>query len=660
MTWADGLTLAVSLLALGLGLGDYPLYEPHEGHFGAVAAGMLWRGDGVVPTLNGAPYLNKPPLLYWLIAISQGLFGQQEWAVRLPLLLGGWMGCLAAWQWGRQLRSPVAGRWAAIALSTSLGWFLFVHQVSIDIWLGSLLLAVYYCLWRLLWANQYWRRYMLCLYGLLGLCFLVKGPIGLFFPALAGIALLIIRGQWKTLQQLRLGWGVLVLLAVVLPWAIAIEVANPGFWQYFLVNEHLRRVADVRWPPDYAVSKVGAAGFLGLAVVWGLPWAIFLPATCRHVWGEWQRGRGDGAGTEERRRSEGLLLLVVGAVAPIALFLPMSSRLVYYSLPAIPPTIVLTADWGWSQYEQWRHRGQVSPFLGWKGRVWGAFLLVAGLAIASAALWAPQWILPQLPFTDGSALKGILVALMLSLGLSWGLGGFCLPKRPITALLVLVFGAVGTHYAVTCGFVALQDRFSSKTLIELANPRLGISTVWFFEGSRELGAAGAMSFYLNGNGTLTLAEVPCRQKEPGQLLMGWARGRGETAYRIVQVLENGGPNRILPAFPGDRPTYATTAAQLNEYWDSDAPAVFLTDFLRRPNDPTDPVERNLPRDSGQPLAVIESRQLYGNRAARHLWELAPTDGESTPFNCFASASHVDSTSQIGISQQLPTHSQNAP
>ena len=61
LSWLDPLILLGAIALFFLGLGDFPLYEPHEGHFAGVAREMMLRGDWLTPHLNGAPYLNKPP-----------------------------------------------------------------------------------------------------------------------------------------------------------------------------------------------------------------------------------------------------------------------------------------------------------------------------------------------------------------------------------------------------------------------------------------------------------------------------------------------------------------------------------------------------------------------------------------------------------------------
>ena len=97
-SWIDAVLLGAIFVVMTLGLGSYGLYEPHEGHFAGVGREMIARGDWITPHLNGAPYLNKPPLLYWLVSISYTLFGVTEWAARFPLALVGWIGVILSWE----------------------------------------------------------------------------------------------------------------------------------------------------------------------------------------------------------------------------------------------------------------------------------------------------------------------------------------------------------------------------------------------------------------------------------------------------------------------------------------------------------------------------------------------------------------------------------
>jgi 4-amino-4-deoxy-L-arabinose transferase-like glycosyltransferase len=627
--WIDGVVLFAALILLTYGLEKYGLFEPHEGHFAGVAREMILRGDWVTPTLNGSPYLNKPPLLYWLIATSFSLFGFHEFAARLPIALAGWFGVVVAWFWSRQLWGVVASRATVILLSTGVGWFIFAHQLLIDELLGALLLGMMYCLWRLT-VQPKSNGFFVAAYLLLGLAILAKGILALTFWAAGCGAIALTHRRWQTLKIFRPVLGLAITAAVVIPWCIAIERENPGFLQYFLLNENFKRALDTRWPPDYSVSKMSIEGYLAVSAVWCLPWMFLLPPTLQGVFRDWKIGLTKAAPLPDQHRTNALTLLGVLAILPIVMFLPLSSRLPYYSVPAIPPLAMMTGHW-WAI--AWQGKAE-------RSRHWIGWLMTGlGVALATGLLWIPQEVIelfPELAQTKG--VQTIVTVQLLGLSVGFiGSGAFLLRRQLAIALVLLWFGFGTTWATVIQGFRAVQDFRSSKNLVLEAKAHLP-NAVWIFEGSRELGAAGAMSFYLGPKGT-KLPSESLVQKQPNgpedprnsgyisvsYLSDDWVRAASGTVYQTLFVLTDGGANRLPPTFPGPTPKMFITKTQMQTYWNGDnagkptGPVVFVTDFLRRPEDPNDPPTLNLPKDVGKPLLEIGPRKLYGNALARALW-----------------------------------------
>ncbi len=112
--------LAVSLLFLFVKF-DMPLLDPDEGLYASIAQEMLSRGDWVIPHMNGLPYLEKPPLYFWLTALTFRVFGASEWAVRLWSALATLGTVLLTWRIGRRLYGARAGLLAGIAMTTCTG-----------------------------------------------------------------------------------------------------------------------------------------------------------------------------------------------------------------------------------------------------------------------------------------------------------------------------------------------------------------------------------------------------------------------------------------------------------------------------------------------------------------------------------------------------------
>ncbi|MEM8602411.1 MAG: glycosyltransferase family 39 protein [Cyanobacteria bacterium P01_H01_bin.121] len=619
--WLDWLILGLGLWLLTSGLGQYGLYEPHEGHFAGVAYEMLLRHDWVTPHLNGAPYLNKPPLLYWLLATSQALFGANEFAARLPIALAAWFGVVMVWQWARELWNPSVGRVSATMLYLTAGWFLFAHQILTDILLCSLLIANNYCLWKVasLTSTADRDRYVVLFYGLLGLIMLTKGPFAFIFPAAGILSILVTQRRWSLLQDLKPWWGILIIGLIVAPWAVAIERVNPGFWSYFLINENLKRAADIRWPPDYAVSKTSAWGFLLVTAGWLLPWTPLFPFGLHLAQASVFEAEDQTLQHRERvfsAQQTGLTLLGVAAITPVLLFLPIPARLIYYSLPMIPAAIMLCSAW-------WLEAAPKAPLWQWRCVSWPLRLINGFVGLS---LWVlPIWIVVTTNW------PWWLYAAFLPLAIPWTIlvwgcvltvdTGLVL-RRSVQALVGLTISLSLAYVAIAWNFGTIEATHSSKGLVQAANDRLGIETIWVFEGSRELGVEGAMAYYLNQQQPLCLAAcsgdtgfAQARQR----CLPGWVKGPVKHPYRIVYRLNQSDPNRIPPDFPGARPDYLIDKPVLQAYWTGDRPVVFVTDALRQPGDTTDPVERNLPSQPGSVLMQSGNRQLYGNPAANLAW-----------------------------------------
>lgn len=599
------------------GIGDYGLYEPHEGHFAMVGQEMLFQGNWVTPHLNGSPYLNKPPLLYWLIAASTSIFGVNEFSARLPIGIAGWLGILLAWEWTRQLWGIGASRIAALMLSVSVGWFLFTHQILIDILLSTLLLASNYFLWRSLYQPQAWF-YRWAAYTSLGLCLLTKGLIGIIFPLVGFLVLGLVRQDKKLIKRLHLFQGLLLVLALILPWFIAVEHANPGFWHYFVVNEHLDRLLDRRFPPDYEVSQVSALGYLAITALWCFPGTLFLPSVLQFSWQEWHKGLKDNASVADRRRSDAVLLLAIATILPVIFFLPISSRLIYYGIPVIPPYIILCGGWYHSYYllaAITSSKFPLSVLLHQKRAkksvdIYGAIAICLGICFGSILLFHSRLIQLLPTAIVNSEIRLLMYIVPVALAIGWIASGINVLRQSRCAWLPVLLALIVTYISVIRGFIAYQDVRSAKTLIQVADSCLSIDTLWIFEGSREIGAAGAISYYLNQGKNYSTAEI-IKFSEAG-----WTIGNSGRSYRHLMILSDGGKNRIPPKFPGSPPSYLIDQQQLQNYWNSDRSVVFITDFLRQPNDPDDPENLNLPQQIIKPALIVGNRKLYLNTSAQ--------------------------------------------
>src|SRR4051812_22161454 len=96
---------------------SFHLFEPDEGRYAQIPREMLQRGDWIVPTLQGEPYLDKPPLFYWFVMGSYALFGYHAWAARLVPALAVHGAVLAGYVLGRRLLGERSAWWGAALLT---------------------------------------------------------------------------------------------------------------------------------------------------------------------------------------------------------------------------------------------------------------------------------------------------------------------------------------------------------------------------------------------------------------------------------------------------------------------------------------------------------------------------------------------------------------
>src|SRR5579863_3683407 len=198
-----------------------------------IARNMLTSGDWVTARLDGIPYLEKAPLIYWLIAASFKVFGPVDWAARVPIVLSAvglaWLTtAVGNWAFGAR-----AGLYAGLCISTCFGLFLFTRILIPDVILAA---SITLSMWAFLRAidetEQRPRWWAFVLAASLGTSLLFKSLVGILFPVAAALIYLGVTRQllqakvWKALHPLS---GLLVILLIAAPWHILAMLRNPPY-----------------------------------------------------------------------------------------------------------------------------------------------------------------------------------------------------------------------------------------------------------------------------------------------------------------------------------------------------------------------------------------------------------------------------------------------
>lgn len=314
-----------------------------------IARNMLESGDWVTARLDGIAYLEKSPLIYWVMAVSYKVFGVHDWAARLPLALINIALCwvtarFALWAFGRR-----AAIYAGTILATCLGIFLFTRILIPD---AALTLTIMLALWsmlRLLEREEPRRTFWyVTLYGSLACGLLLKGLIAAVFPVvIAAIYLAVARpvtlGElWRRLRPLP---GLALVIAIAAPWHVLATLRNPpyfdftmhsspgeyhGFFWFYFLNEHLFRFLNMRYPRDY--NTVPRVWFWLLHFAWLFPFSLTLPFALRRG----LRRKGEAV----TRASQTRLLALVWTLF-VMCFFTLSTTQEYYSLPIYPALAML-------------------------------------------------------------------------------------------------------------------------------------------------------------------------------------------------------------------------------------------------------------------------------------------------------------------------------
>jgi len=310
-----------------------------------ISRNMIASGDWVTPRLDGVVYLEKPPLIYWLMAISFKIFGVHDWAARIPIALSAialcWLvAAFGVWSFGKR-----AGFYAGMVMATCLGLWLFTRVLIPDVMLTATIALAVWALLRTLDDNEpHPRLWAFVLAASLGSGLLLKSLIGMVFPVAAGLIYLAFTRQLivaKTWQRLRPFSGTLIILAIALPWHVLATLRNPphfdltmrsvpgeyhGFLWFFFINEQLLRFLNLRYPRDY--NTVPRVYFWLFHFAWLFPWSVYLPSTLKLSYKPVDRAGRTG-------------LMALCWIAFILVFFTFSTTQEYYSMPAYPAMALL-------------------------------------------------------------------------------------------------------------------------------------------------------------------------------------------------------------------------------------------------------------------------------------------------------------------------------
>ena len=323
-----------------------------ELHVSMVPSGLSWTdlkhsygcltGGTVTPILNGRPWLEKPALYYWRAMGFFREFGVSDWSARLPSSTGAFAMIVLIYLHMRRFR-PGGHLDAALITASALGIVSFARGASTD-----MQLAAPFAIGMLGWYAWYEtgkKFWLFDLYFFGAAATLAKGPIAPFLALCIILLFAALRREWSLLRRTIWVPGILLYLAMVLPWYIAVQRRNPTFVRFFFFEHNLQRFATNRYQHHQPFWFYAVVLLLGL-----MPWTVlagraFVEAVSVSI-AEWRARNQPMRYVGHTRAGDAFPeFLVLWALFPVIFFSFSGSKLPGYILPSIPPLTILTGDY---------------------------------------------------------------------------------------------------------------------------------------------------------------------------------------------------------------------------------------------------------------------------------------------------------------------------
>ena len=267
--------LTLRILLAGLA----PITDPTEGRYAEIARGMAVSGDWVTPrvSIDGeqVPYLGKPPLFFWTAALSIGLLGPSELAARLPALIASVILLAFMYYVLRRTKGVEIAAMAVVITATTGLVFVLSASVIVDVHLTLFVAGAVFAHCGFVEAenDRSRRRWSLLFFALLAGGVLTKGPVAIVLVVVPVVVWNAISGSWATLRAHSWSAGFVVFALIAGPWFILAESRNPGFLEYFFVNENLLRFLSAGYGDRYGTGHIFPRGSAVVMFVLGaLPW----------------------------------------------------------------------------------------------------------------------------------------------------------------------------------------------------------------------------------------------------------------------------------------------------------------------------------------------------------------------------------------------------
>ena len=329
----------LSFIFLFVGMGAYPLVDVDETRYAVMSRDLLHHNWNFL-MLNGVPFIEKPPLYFWITAFSIKLFGFHEYAIRLPMSILATLTVFFTYYIGKKIKTPKFGFYTATIMMANVFFIMLTRVAIIDMVFTALLTWTIYfgLLTEFVKDNNKkwcWTAFYLCM----SFAFLAKGLLAIVFPcAIIGIHRIINKSVKEIFKPQYILSGLVLFLLINLPWHLAMykEYGFEFIWVYFILH-HFERLVNA----DALGKTRPFLYFVPVFFVGFLPWSLhFIGAIVDFF-------------KKKLFKDKYILFFAIYFIIIFGLFSVASGKLPTYVLPAVPPAAFLTAYFIYAKDLKW-------------------------------------------------------------------------------------------------------------------------------------------------------------------------------------------------------------------------------------------------------------------------------------------------------------------
>ena len=299
--------------------------------YAEVSREIVINNDWINLTIAGDAYDQKPPMLFWIGALSYSVFGFSVIAYKIAVILFSLIGFYSVYRLSLLLYNKKTALLAMVFWGTSLAFLHFNNDIHTDTLLASF---VVFAVWQFMAFLRLgkWHHFVLGSVGV-GLSMLTKGPVGALIPAAVVGTELLVQRRWKDIFHPRWLLALLIVGVVILPAMIGLlnQFGLEGIKFYFWTN-NMGRVTG-----SYKGSSNDYAFYLHTSLYLLLPWSIFMVVA---LFKEIQQ-----AFRSKLRKAEADVSILVGILFFVAILSVAKQQNPHYILSAVPFIFIITAKW---------------------------------------------------------------------------------------------------------------------------------------------------------------------------------------------------------------------------------------------------------------------------------------------------------------------------